>query len=546
MVESLLAHAVAGDSVAQDKLATCYFEGTGVEQDFSVAFNWWLKAAEQGNSCAQASLGKCYEKGHGVEEDLNKALQWYQKAANQGNVVAQYSLGLCYKLGKGPPKNLDEAIDWLHKAAMQGYAPAQYSLTEALSDPQRKQINSMLGVARDYSQEFKWLKASAEQGYRPAQSMLGTYYELGRGVSRNPITAAEWHHKAAEKGSAISQYLYACFLMDGTHVIENHPEALKWLEKYIRKNKFPSRQLTDAGFRIGVLFENGINTHHDLGVAASMYLRAAKEGHKEAQYSIANLYQIGSGVEISAENSVKWFSKAAAQGDILSIYSLAKCYEIGSGVNQDLSKSRDLIKKVIRKDEINFRLIKDYFPTKYRFLIPTAFVEEMEALGSTSSLIQEIHGRLHNFFVTHGARGMEDIMISNREIERVIGFINMGSEKCIEILPRILRDSNLYILRSQGEAICSSSIDGDDCVVAFTSERKFDNYSEFRGFDKDYKVHSESIKKTFRDLRDETFDFHLNPNGGPFELKIPSDFVKWWSNDIWNKITLDDISRGQL
>ena len=61
-----------------------YDNGTGVEQSYEKAVEWYLKAAEQGFAWAQHQLGYMYESGHGVERSDEKAREWYQKAAEQG------------------------------------------------------------------------------------------------------------------------------------------------------------------------------------------------------------------------------------------------------------------------------------------------------------------------------------------------------------------------------------------------------------------------------------------------------------------------------
>ena len=90
----------------------------------------YKKAAEQGNIDAQNSLADCYYDGKGVEKDFTKAFEWFEKAANQGSAYGQYSLGYCYEKGEGINKNKKEAIKWYKKAAEQG----EESAIEALDN----------------------------------------------------------------------------------------------------------------------------------------------------------------------------------------------------------------------------------------------------------------------------------------------------------------------------------------------------------------------------------------------------------------------------
>ena len=66
----------------------------GVDQDYSKAKEYFLKAAEKGNSDALNNLGKMYDLGKGVEQNFAKAMEYYQKAAERGNPEAFYNISL--------------------------------------------------------------------------------------------------------------------------------------------------------------------------------------------------------------------------------------------------------------------------------------------------------------------------------------------------------------------------------------------------------------------------------------------------------------------
>ena len=93
-------HTIEPESASeQNKLGDLYRYGNSTSQDYSKAFNWYLKAAEQGNAYAQNSLGDLYKDSLGVTRDYSKAFVWYQRAAKQGYSVAQCNLGDLYKIG---------------------------------------------------------------------------------------------------------------------------------------------------------------------------------------------------------------------------------------------------------------------------------------------------------------------------------------------------------------------------------------------------------------------------------------------------------------
>ena len=94
-----------------------YANGEGVPQDFTQAFYWTRKAADQGNPDAQANLGMAYFKGDGVERDFAEAAKWLREAADQGSPVAQRELGLLYEKGQGVPQDYVQAASWYSKAS---------------------------------------------------------------------------------------------------------------------------------------------------------------------------------------------------------------------------------------------------------------------------------------------------------------------------------------------------------------------------------------------------------------------------------------------
>ena len=98
-----------GDVRAQSELASMYFYGRGVPQDYAEAARWSRKAADRGYAIAQDAVGVLYYEGKGVPQDYAEAVRWYRKAADQGYAKAQYNLGyMCYK-GQGVPQDYAEA-----------------------------------------------------------------------------------------------------------------------------------------------------------------------------------------------------------------------------------------------------------------------------------------------------------------------------------------------------------------------------------------------------------------------------------------------------
>lgn len=124
--------AAKGDADAQYKLARCYENGRGVEQDFTEALKWYEKSARQGNANGQHALATCYAYGMEVAQNYDEAIKWYRKAAEQGHADAEYAMGMNYAYGIGVKADLAQAEKWYRKAVAQGHSKAQEALEQIL------------------------------------------------------------------------------------------------------------------------------------------------------------------------------------------------------------------------------------------------------------------------------------------------------------------------------------------------------------------------------------------------------------------------------
>ena len=81
-IENLQKLANAGDIQALLDLGDAYSQGIGVTQDYELAFDCYLKAAEQGHADAQYEMGYIlHNVCEGCEEE---GIEWWRKAAAQG------------------------------------------------------------------------------------------------------------------------------------------------------------------------------------------------------------------------------------------------------------------------------------------------------------------------------------------------------------------------------------------------------------------------------------------------------------------------------
>jgi len=74
-----------GDGDAAYKLATLYYFGYGVIQDYAEALHWMRIATQNGNLWDLTMIGSMYNEGKGVTKDLVRAHMWYNLASANGD-----------------------------------------------------------------------------------------------------------------------------------------------------------------------------------------------------------------------------------------------------------------------------------------------------------------------------------------------------------------------------------------------------------------------------------------------------------------------------
>ena len=163
-MENLIRWARFGDVDAQFELGVKYFFGKDVRLDYSQAFIWFQKAAQQGHGTAQYNLAQCYEKELGVAQDYFLALYWYQKSAAQGDVDAMTNIALYHYLGQGTPQDYEEAVRWWEKSASLGDGKACFNLGICYRDG--------TGVWQDLEEAEMWLLKAEELGHPKASHTL--------------------------------------------------------------------------------------------------------------------------------------------------------------------------------------------------------------------------------------------------------------------------------------------------------------------------------------------------------------------------------------
>lgn len=241
--------------------------------------------AKKGNAKAIYTLGWCYYNAFHFNRDYGKAAALYGKAAELGYPEAQYEYGLCHLEGKGTEQDLEQAEFWNRQAASQGWPMAEFEEGVYLSTGEAGRT--------DPKEAFEWFKRGAEHNHPGANAIVGTYYRDGKEVEQDLTKAVEYFRRAAELGSPKGFYYLGLCYMNAQGVDFNFYGAADNLSK---------------AFLLGWK-----DAHAPLQDLMQDAVRAAHEGNADAQYAIGIAY-MHILPEQQPEMAVHWFSIAAENG----------------------------------------------------------------------------------------------------------------------------------------------------------------------------------------------------------------------------------------
>jgi hypothetical protein len=105
------------------------------------------------------------------------------------------------------------------------------------------------------------------------------------------------------------------------------------LEPVVDEDTDPQGEIAYAE---GLKYYSGEGVDRNFGTAAQYFLKAAEQGHSEAQYSLGLMNYVSQTGGQDFSNAAKWFQMAAESGHIQAQYNLGFLYYEGKGVQQDL------------------------------------------------------------------------------------------------------------------------------------------------------------------------------------------------------------------
>lgn len=295
----------------EQKIATMYRQGLGVQKDYCKAMDWLMKSlnaqedewmsieqAEEKRDWSQLiHIGGWYDT---VMDNYDMAKELYREAMNFSGIspcnVAE-EIGNAYKYGKGwVDPQFDKALEW-YLVALESIdkATEEYGVASRFNRC-RETIYRELAelyydgdatVKQDYQQSVLWLfKLEVLTHRTDTMRCLAIMYNNGWGVEKSYDTAKEWYEKECQ---AIRD-MYS-------------PSESEWGREIA--NRDVVRRLID----IGSMYEIGEYVEKDSEKADEWFAKAAELGEGDAVLAIAEMYKSGETIPKDFQKALSWYAK---------------------------------------------------------------------------------------------------------------------------------------------------------------------------------------------------------------------------------------------
>lgn len=214
-----------GVSASMMKLGEYYFSSNILQEDRTMAFHWFEKAAiEKSEPEAMIKVGLFLHGGIGTAPDPSRAKEFYIKATKFNNSEAFLQLALfCVSqvLGDNTIGKDCKIVDNFEKAIELGHPDAEVKLA----------MYYLFGLDQKNSKEegLATIMELAKQGNIEAQQVLGQHYLNGVLLEKDVELAIQWLEKAAVAGDTKSQALLGIALSKKVNSVESMKTAERWL-----------------------------------------------------------------------------------------------------------------------------------------------------------------------------------------------------------------------------------------------------------------------------------------------------------------------------
>ena len=320
----------------QYRIGKMYCYGSGTEQNYQKAFEWFERSAKQKNKFAQYSLANLYYYGNGVEKDLSLAFLWYQKSSAQGQPYASYAVAQMYSKGEYVSQG-GETAQRYYKAALSGFLELESK--EQADDNLYYKLGSMfkkgLGTDIKMDKAIDYFKRSAEMNNKNGLYEYGKALLLGEHIPRDIENAVKLLEKAINLKNINAKRFFALEYISGEHLEQDIEKGLAMLTECVDGGD------TFACYKLGRIYFEGEIVLQDLDKAEKYLLLAGD--NEFTQYALGKLYLLEE--KYDNQKAVDYFEKSVDRNN-WSSYQLGRLYLFGAeGLEKDKTKAVEWLTK---------------------------------------------------------------------------------------------------------------------------------------------------------------------------------------------------------
>ena len=266
-----------------------------------------------------------------TEESEQQKTTWLRRAAELGHAEAQYQLAvnLCESFYKKNDSEViineeilinDEVIKWLKASADQGHLPAIKGLAYCYASDNKY---------HDYNQAIKYYMQAANLGDKESRLIVGNYYFMGKGMTRNYTEAMKWYNLVANGDDYIAGDAYShlgdCYFY-GYGVQQSYGKAIEYYNKikdyhsvdnswlnmatYYENNQQQNKAIEYYRKAASSAVYPGTTIAHNAALTLADYYYSGTHGLIQDFKQAAYYYAIGNFILISEDiKSSQWFQK---------------------------------------------------------------------------------------------------------------------------------------------------------------------------------------------------------------------------------------------
>ena len=318
-----------------------------IKTDYEEAQEWFLLSSKCGNNDAFAKVINLYSNGlhlknlpilndlHSMLDfgdkhsqfngDFSLANNYYQKAAERAANSELYKLGVSYENPgfSKPPSNFEESAKSGNLAGM-----------IFLADNYRKE--------NQLKNALFWYEKCSQAGLTHATVVVGKMYCEGHGTAIDKIKARQYFKQAADNGSSEAKFEIAKLMLE-----DHTPNFMNIINLLIEASE---GECGDAMNMLGLMYKEGIGVSIDNNHAKIWFERGSNIDNIQSMLNLAKLYYDAPNRNINTV--IKLLTKASDEGSIIAKLNLAKIYKRGKDVSKDEVRAGKLYLEVAELEKL--------------------------------------------------------------------------------------------------------------------------------------------------------------------------------------------------